>query len=1023
MPLDLRLPLVYKRVDNILAINLQTWKKKLTDTARNETFSRATETYSKSENSINTQHGTEDSAQKQIPLQFPELITNGNETSSHATETYSETSKSENSIREIDTQPKTEDPAQKQMPLQFPEPITNGNETSSHATETYSETSKSESSIREINTQHETEDPAQKQMPLQFSEPINNDQNADGQHSGDGPVSAKEDDNINDRSPNVKVSNIHRTIPNLYQLVELCLDKSTTSSVRKAIIHPEELEKVCNTLVPGSYRSVSDIQFNELADVDIQLIGCYGNYKIISKLLLQNKVIDKDRYEKFIKDEQSLAPGLYLLIIESDMNHQQSQETAVAAITKFGLVILWPEKHFYDEKEILTNATNLHRFLTRLTDHQICLMSEEDLRNFSFSNTNLTNASRLVNIKVKTNRKQEKGVSVGKNGFEIKVPELAICSGDPSKAFIIESNTLQSLAVMQNISESTTMSKGMTKKFNSSYEFQGFLKRKLDEEHYALSLSDLSMDKLDLLINEGLAKPDLLVEYKNKISDLIKQRDEKINEYKKIVNQWALSTLKNYDILFKKGLFSFNTSSIKDNLDLQELYVGHAEVCKDIEAKIIQIGSKEWKSLKREFCNKKKQLANSKAKSALSTVCNVLTNSKNGIDTISDAKFIAVIVHIANETDIAKLQKEYQKWKDEENINKKLEECWKPHIKNMTEDRSFFKYAEKLYHLGKIESEKLKKKLESMYSAEKKMFVKNLQTYQRILELPDRIANANYTNTSLSTSYRNILYINASFEIRKLCQLDDGKFVLVLWDTEKNVYAIFYGTLPELKEKFKRDSVPSRVRLMDEPQDSLIAVNYSTGFMATYSNDECGVLNIYNIYGNETEVGPLYSNLVRKYQLSTLKHLLWIGESSMLFVKEDGEAYTFDYMNCCLNNFEKFPKDAASILSSPDCSCIFVFKQKTNENVNTAVSKIAGNVLVDTGEFSEGIEDKHPAVPVNTNEDTVQALVFFVKQGEPLEIEIPLSSHSLIHYRFMYFEQIQHFVALDLAHNLVVSAK
>jgi len=65
--------------------------------------------------------------------------------------------------------------------------------------------------------------------------------------------------------------------------------------VRKAIIHPEELEKVCNVLIPGSYRSVSDIRFNELADVDIQLVGCYGNCKIISKLLHQNNVIDNDR--------------------------------------------------------------------------------------------------------------------------------------------------------------------------------------------------------------------------------------------------------------------------------------------------------------------------------------------------------------------------------------------------------------------------------------------------------------------------------------------------------------------------------------------------------------------------------------------------------------------------------------------------------------------------------------------------------------------------------------------------------
>ena len=100
---------------------------------------------------------------------------------------------------------------------------------------------------------------------------------------------------------------------------------------------------------------------------------------------------------------------------------------------------------------------------------------------------------------------------------------------------------------MRNISESTTLSETITEKFNSSNDFQKFLKKKLNEEHYALSLSDLSANGLALLIRKGLAKPDLLVEYKNEILDLRKQRNEKIDEYKKIVNQQALLILKNYE--------------------------------------------------------------------------------------------------------------------------------------------------------------------------------------------------------------------------------------------------------------------------------------------------------------------------------------------------------------------------------------------------------------------------------------------------------------------------------------------
>ncbi|CAG8610225.1 8025_t:CDS:10 [Paraglomus brasilianum] len=893
---------------------------------------------------------------------------------------------------------------------------------------------------------------------------ILNDQGADDQHSS-GFISAKEDDNNHDEL--VEVNNIYRTIPNLCQLVELCLDESTTgqsdSLVNKAIIHPEELEKVCNMLVPGSYRSVSDIQFNKLADVDIQLVGCYGNCKIISKLLLQNNVIDKDRYEKFIKGEQTLATGLYLLIIESDMNLQQSQKTTVGVSTKFGFVILWLEKQFYDEKEILTSATNLHRFLTRLTNHQVCLMSEEDLRNFSFS-VNTASPNRIIKIKVKTGPQQEKGVSV-KNEIEIKVPELAICNGDPSKAFIIESNALQSLAIMQNISESTTLSKTITEKFNSSNDFQKFLKKKLNEEHYALSLSDLRMDELVILIKDGLDKPDFLVTYDNQISKLIKQRDEKINEYKKEVNQWILSALENYNIYFEKKIVGINSSSIKDNPELKKVYAGHAEVCKDMETKILQIDRKEWKALKYEFYNKREQQSNlSQLKwyeinsDRVTSSVTAFIDSKTGveeIDNISDANFVADLVCTASENITVKLRKEYQQWKDDGNINKELEECWRPHIQNMSKDGNFFKYMEKLNRINKKESEELKKKLESMYSIGKKMFVKKFQKHLsisgldyshqyefhydievlnhslcelRILELPRSYgrlnASVNYTNTSLLNTYRKILYISASFEIRKICQLDDGKFVLILWDTEKNVYAIFYGTLLELTENFKRNSMPSRFRLMDEPKNSLITVNYSTGLMATYNNDE-HVLNIYNIYNVEKNMRPLHSNLVRTSRLS-LKRLLWISKSSMLFVKEDGEAYTFDYNDGYLKYFEKFSKDAASVLSSPNPSCIFVLEPKTT---NPTGSKIeGGNHSVNTGEGLEGIENKHPAVPVpaKTDESTVQALVYFVnqdKQCEPLQTGIPLPSHSLIHCRLTYLEQIQHLVTLDLAHNVLVLAK
>ena len=58
-------------------------------------------------------------------------------------------------------------------------------------------------------------------------------------------------------------------------------------------------------------------------------------------------------------------------------------------------------------------------------------------------------------------------------------------------------------------------------------------------------------------------------------------------------------------------------------------------------------------------------------------------NSKTGvegIDNISDANFVADLVCTASENITVKLRKEYQQWKDDGNINKELEECWRPHI-------------------------------------------------------------------------------------------------------------------------------------------------------------------------------------------------------------------------------------------------------------------------------------------------------------------------------------------------------
>jgi len=70
--------------------------------------------------------------------------------------------------------------------------------------------------------------------------------------------------------------------------------------VDKAIIHPTDLGNLCNALAPESYHSIADIRFEKLGKEHLDLVGCYGNRKLILKLLLQSNCINQDRLIAYI---------------------------------------------------------------------------------------------------------------------------------------------------------------------------------------------------------------------------------------------------------------------------------------------------------------------------------------------------------------------------------------------------------------------------------------------------------------------------------------------------------------------------------------------------------------------------------------------------------------------------------------------------------------------------------------------------------------------------------------------------
>src|SRR2546430_1733612 len=66
--------------------------------------------------------------------------------------------------------------------------------------------------------------------------------------------------------------------------------------VDKTIISRDYLKKLCNDMVPSSFRSISEINYTKLNSKSLRLIGCYGNHALIAKFLLDKKAINRQMY-------------------------------------------------------------------------------------------------------------------------------------------------------------------------------------------------------------------------------------------------------------------------------------------------------------------------------------------------------------------------------------------------------------------------------------------------------------------------------------------------------------------------------------------------------------------------------------------------------------------------------------------------------------------------------------------------------------------------------------------------------
>ncbi|CAG8541330.1 7739_t:CDS:10, partial [Scutellospora calospora] len=305
-----------------------------------------------------------------------------------------------------------------------------------------------------------------------------------------------------------------------------------------------------------------------------------------------------------IECQPTLRAGIYLLLINPDL----------------GLVIQWPEIGCYKENassQKKKNMTNLHRYLTKLTDNQICFMSENDLENFEFDAINKEQDSCEKNnmcyeFEVKKSQEEKEDFKLFP-GFIINLPlnmkkNLENCA-DIETPMVVDSIYNQTLITRKMITLTSVMRKHtVTSSFNTfKQEFQS-----PRSQRFTLEISrNMSMKSLEILVKYGLnMEEEMIGPLKNAIAIVTKKSDlkkehEMLNlkmnaEYFTVISQKLLKELySEFELLVCEKLTETLNSQIV-NTAIGNINLKYPNIQRKIE-NAVQINSHSWKELKYRY--------------------------------------------------------------------------------------------------------------------------------------------------------------------------------------------------------------------------------------------------------------------------------------------------------------------------------------------------------------------------------------------------------------------------------------
>jgi hypothetical protein len=178
-----------------------------------------------------------------------------------------------------------------------------------------------------------------------------------------------------DRSHLTLPMDLAEQIKGMYRLLDLISESGSNGCVDKVIIAQDSLKRFINAICPGSYASLTKVDFKALDRFMIKPLGIYGSKVEIVRFLRSLNAVNEDIARLLLAPTENggsrpaLLSGLYVLVAgQVDPTRERHY------------VIYWPEDSAWDDSaasSVCRNRVTFMRYLTKMCDQVVALLSPE----------------------------------------------------------------------------------------------------------------------------------------------------------------------------------------------------------------------------------------------------------------------------------------------------------------------------------------------------------------------------------------------------------------------------------------------------------------------------------------------------------------------------------------------------------------------------------------------------------------------------------------------------------------------